>query len=434
MKRARMMMPPAAGALVALGLAACDAPSAPCGLELCDIRTAPCQEATALATACLRGVAALRVPVTVVGRATVRREAEEEAARSSSPEERARFARRSAGLGLLGLAPADLSPEAAARRTADWIGAWYSPQEKAITVVDDGEPRRSPYAVALLVHEYVHALQDRDQGFAELDGTFGRDFDGALASGAVIEGEATFVQDLALLGLFDVDEREVSWPQIFRGWQTRSRAAALTSPVPVLLAPAHFRYPFGTALVERRFREAGWAGVEALRRDPPRATRQVLLGQGGPFEADDVQDRAVPDLPARFTLVERDRLGGWIFDLFLRRLGLDRQAEAALPALRGDSLAILEDAETRATALTWRLRFEDDRTPALLEGALPRTRPWRAWSEGRDLVLAASTDRSVLELFDRGLAFKPAPAKASDPGGAPAPAGAPVRCLPPPRR
>ena len=224
-------------------------------------------------------------------------------------------------LSLLKLGDASVSVTQSAREQAQWVAAYYQTSDKAVTVIDRGTAMDTREAVALLVHEATHALQDQSVGLGAFQERVGRDLDRVLASKAVTEGEASLMEDLAALGLFGAAEDDVRWGEVFATWQDYARQGALESGQPVSLAWGHFPYPFGTPYVHAAYRAGGRAGLDDLYQAPPASAAQVLAGFGAPAAgglpwAEELGTDAVPKLPAPHVHVDGDRLGAWVFSVF----------------------------------------------------------------------------------------------------------------------
>jgi hypothetical protein len=398
-----------------LALAAC-ASEPPCNLRLCDIREPRCQREVASATACLRGQAPAPVPTRVLSQ---ERFLAESVAAGDGNVDTALFTRWMAGLALFDLASTDVSVAEASREQAAWVAAFYDPADRSVTIIDRGEPLDSGEAIALLVHEYTHALQDRTVGLDVFRARLPADFDRLLASKAVSEGEATLIEDLAALGLFGAPETDVRWPDVFAWWQQLAREWAVETKLPVDMSIGLFPYPFGLPYVHAVYRQGGFAAIDGLYASPPVSAAQVLAGFGAPAPAEgwaeDLGEDSVPALPTRYVYVDSDRLGGWILDVFLERLEKHR-ALVRSPALAGlgsrlraDRLSIFRDVETDRTSACWRLRLPSGELAQQLAGALTAGGPWRAWARNRDVILLGSPDRTLL---DSGplLSFGPVPA------------------------
>jgi hypothetical protein len=399
-------------AIAALAATAC-APDPPCGLRVCDIREADCQSMAAAAAACLRGVDPVTVPVTVVPREDFIAQA---AAAPLTPEQEESFRRWNAGLAVLGLAPADNTAATDRAASAAQLGGVYSFTAKQITIVDGGQPLDSVPWVGLLVHENEHAIQDARFGLSDLYANHAFDLDHALAFGSVFEGEATLVEDLADTGFFGLAADDIPWPNVFERWEANARNAARSSPLPVSLAWSHFRYPFGTAFVKGALDATGWSGVDALFTLPPGGTRQVIAGfgvlepAGGPW-VEDLGDDAVPVLGDGYDYVGTDRLGAWLFEVFVKRLRDEYSyGTVDLPRLlRSDALSIFQDRNTGGAVAVWRLRLPADSSWLPLDSVLPALAAARLDFAGDDLVVVAAGDIDTLNAVPRGPLYRPIP-------------------------
>jgi hypothetical protein len=388
---------PLLAALLALG---CAGP--PCGVRICDIRDPDCQRAVGQTAACLRGVEPVEVPMTIVAAQAY---IDEQVASATRDTDATEFGRRVSGLSLLDLAPSGLSVMDGARTQA-WAGAFYDFETRGITVIDWGVPMNSRAQVALLAHEYTHALQDfHDAVFARtIDST-----DQALGFDAAIEGEATLVQDLTELAVFAQDPNDVEWPTVFAGWQSSARGRLVLSGAPLFVADLYFVYPVGAELVEQAWSSGGWPAVEGLRTSPPVSSRQAASGfgaaepAGGPW-TEPLEGDALPALPDSYQLVTSDRLGAWLLEIYLDRLEVRTSSvysgiryhpgtnHELASRLRADQLAIQHDPTSAATVTSWRMRFDSpDSAAHVLAAMTPRVpAPTRVWQSDRDLLLVTS--------------------------------------------
>ncbi len=409
------------------------APDPPCGLKVCDIRQPDCQRAVASGTACLRGQAPADVPIRVV---PLQQYLAESVAAGEGNVDPVLFGRWMAGLSLFGLASADVTVAEASRDNAAWVAAFYDPGDKSITIIDRGRPLSSRGAVTLLVHEYTHALQDRHVGLQVFRDRLADDFDRLLAYKAVTEGEATLVEDLAAVGLFGQPEAEVPWSNVFTRFQQRARDAAFEAKLPLDQSIGYFPYPFGLPYVFGAYRAGGFARVDRLYVEPPTSSAEVLEGFAPSAAAvpgaEELAGDSVPLLPARFSLVDGDRLGGWMLEVFVERLlgqaggsAAAAQARADLKnvgrALRADWLSILKDGDTDRTLACWRLRLGSSLAADTLARHLRNRGSWSVWSRERDVILLASGDADVRQLGTSDLAFGPRPQPAAMPSGSASP-------------
>ncbi|MQA98740.1 MAG: hypothetical protein GEU78_00360 [Actinobacteria bacterium] len=116
----------------------------------------------------------------------------------------------------------------------------------------------------VLAHELVHALADqrlpdpkpKKEGFTDVDA--------ALASAAVQEGDAMFVQNLFRAAALD------RAPFIYERLKFRKRDR------PYLVRQVSFPYIDGYSFACQMFVRNGWKGVDRLYRDPPTTTAEIL--------------------------------------------------------------------------------------------------------------------------------------------------------------
>lgn len=377
-------------------------PERRCGLRVCDIRDAACQRRTAEAAACLRGLPTVSVPMSVISRDEYTRT---HTTKPVTPAEVDRWTQKNAGLALLGLGNERISHAEAVRGTSTLYGAYYSSRDKDITIIrDPGEPLDSPYAVATLVHEYIHALQDHHGRLSHDPDD--RSLDRSLTRAALVEGEASVIDDFATIALFDRDESDIPWDEVFSETRWRAVVDALDGGLPVERAHRYFSYPFGSFFVHQahvlavRPPEAGvGGGFEAAWASRPTTTRQVLAGFSSRFIHPDLNLGSTYelDLPASFVRVFADRMGAFVLRLFLDRVpAVDADQVSPIPgSLASDRLTIFHDPASGQVVVSWRLRFFSpaaaSRAMGVLTGARSAELPfWSAVREGDHVALIAS--------------------------------------------
>lgn len=370
----------------------------PCGLRACDIRDGDCQRSAATAAACLLDQPPQQIPVALMTRSQY---VQEQLAGSNAGDV-VREQRRLDALALMDLADPGVTPQTAATALSGRVAAFYSPGDKRITIVtedgDDG-PLDGAWNTSLLVHESTHALQDAAGRLAFPLGDDDTSYDRLLVRGALVEGEASLVESLATLGLFDHAASDVPWDRLFARLHPLAERIAAASPVPADLAYSYFAYPFGLSTAYRAYATSGTAGLAGLWSSPPLSTRQILLPPGAPELAapvvEDLGPEAVPALPSEFAFLDGARMGAFVFKLFLLRPQLrsgqapgSASTDALVAKLRGDYLALFWRGDHPVA--TWRLRFADRAMALQAANHLGQAaRHWSMVTIDRDLILYA---------------------------------------------
>jgi hypothetical protein len=385
--------------VAALVAPSCSKP--PCGVEVCDISKASCQQMAARAAACFRDEAPVDVPVRILSRAAASFPPE------TDPAALERFRVWTRAWALYGLAREGATRDDAASARFKEVGAYYSSDTREITIVDDGYGLAWRGAVAMLIHEYVHALQDRQRTDTA---TTERSLDSLLAVRSVIEGEATMIEDRANLALFGTRDDAVPWDSLFAQWQAESRDAARRDDLPMTLAIARVPYAFGAPIARDLHAARGTDAVRSAIADPPRTTRRILGRAVGSQDEDaaaaaSLIAEAVPNLPSAYPFYALDALGAWALEQFLLREGADDLARTAPLALAADTFAVNANAQHTTFVATWRLRFDNKETARAVASAIGQRGSFAMWTASRDVVMIASNDPAAVADADAGLTF-----------------------------
>ena len=296
--------------------------------------------------AALRGMSAPGNPPPVVlrSREDNRRFMEQEMNRRYSP---ARIEAERKTLVAWGLIPADYD-----LRTLfldlmqEQISAYYDPRLKVMVVGDWLPPEQQR---AALIHELVHALQDREialEGFISPDPGRG---DQLLARQALIEGEAVALTIDFLLKAQNMDITMLPDLSNTQGLITTSAGGPLIAQAPKFLRDLLlFPYLEGVGFAYQLRKTHPWSAMSALYRDPPRSTAQIMdpAKRIGPLREDPVAVN-LPDLAGLLpggTLVSEDEVGefglGAVIALHLGEI----EGRRAAVGWRGDRFQVWEDA------------------------------------------------------------------------------------------
>lgn len=173
---------------------------------------------------------------------------------------------------LLGLLPADASLEKLYLDllTSQVIGL-YDENTKAMYVVsstgDIGPLEQITYA-----HEFDHALQDQAFGINKIQGTAMDQGDRTLARHALVEGDA-----MLLMSLWAQKNLSVAQLGALASASDPASQAVLDATPPILKEPLLWAYTAGLQLTLGAYQtSASFAGVDALWKNPPSTTEQLL--------------------------------------------------------------------------------------------------------------------------------------------------------------
>lgn len=278
----------------------------------------------------------------------------------------------------------------------DVLGYYDSvPDELVVSSTADGW---GPAVRATIVHELVHAVQERRGDLARWDKIWRRDLEAADVFEALLEGEATLVENLYLDSL-TARARWLRWDE-----QVALAGTELSDPVPYFDYVSYYPYDEGARAVTDAYRAGGWRGVDALMADPS-PTTEALEYPEAPASAHEVVIE-MPNLAVEgFEFIEDGRWGKNDFDGYLlNALPLDE------PTGWGDDW--YEVYWNGTTAVTVHLLRGDDAaaTDRLADALLHLCRArglgdgFSVLREGPDLAFVASLDPVVTTRFHSQLA------------------------------
>jgi len=282
-------------------------------------------------------------PVLLRSREDNRRFMEQEMNRRYSP---ARIEAERKTLVAWGLIPADYD-----LRTLfldlmqEQISAYYDPRAKVMVVGDWLPPEQQR---AALIHELVHALQDREialDGFISPDPGRG---DQLLARQALIEGEAVALTIDFLLKAQNMDITMLPDLSNTQGLIATSAGGPMIAKAPKFLRDLLlFPYLEGVGFAYQLRKARPWSAMSALYGDPPRSTAQIMdpAKRLGALREDPVPV-TLPDLARLLPggmLVSEDEMGefgmGAVIGLHLGEI----EGRRAAIGWRGDRFQVWED-------------------------------------------------------------------------------------------
>src|SRR5258708_25026888 len=188
---------------------------------------------------------------------------------------------------LTGLYPAgiDLKAESLSLMK-NQVAGFYDPHGKQMVLVEGGGNlgfwngatqfmiQRDVVGEMLLAHELTHALQDQNFNLDSSPDKVKNDDDRALALKSVAEGDATLAGFAYAAG--GIDDAKAS--MLVANLKDLPKLLAAQAPdAPLgLSAPLLFQYSEGSNFVAPALHRGGWNAVDALYRNPPESTHQIL--------------------------------------------------------------------------------------------------------------------------------------------------------------
>ncbi|WP_437307446.1 hypothetical protein [Sorangium sp. So ce388] len=373
------------------------------------------------------------VPVRTVTRGEVDAEAEQ-AAEALAEEELEALA---ATYGRLGYFSPDADLRAILGGSQDLAAAWYSSADKAIALIGEVEDH-------VLIHEYVHGLQDQHFDLGAL-GDAVLTSDAHLALRAATEGDAMLAEVRYLQQeRNDADLDRLSWAPVIASIHAAGEEVLQESEVPALFVDyPSFAYGFGfeycahnltgasaAAPVAREPFPFDWSREDALfSQRTPATTQQIIALDGQDPEARVGLEELPAELADELEPLDWDSMGEWLSYLLLRpldgtpELG-DMRALAA--AWDGDRALFVRDRKTDATGTAWASAWDDEEAAAGVEAALWRLYGGEAIDDGEprlgraedgELVWIERREERVVALKNVEQALMPALAEAAFPAG-----------------
>jgi hypothetical protein len=383
-------VPPAFGS--PLPLPGCEALE----LEPCDVHARDCVENLAQVAVCMRtgGTREPSPPVVFASeqeaRQTLRASLEQ-----SPPPQPNHFEIVLTQLGLTERSA--FEPEVTATRLAQRWAAFYRRDVDEVVVIEHGAAAAlEPIALdALVLHELIHALQDREHDLDAFAIAYETDSDGTLRGSSLIEGEAQLHQQRFAAALSGRDVTAIDWPRALEEQREAAEQALFRESDLYSASLLSVPYAHGAAYVEQIWSQSGAAGVRALFSAPPRDMREILgtlWGDTTPARAaSEPAPAALPDA----TLEAWSTLGAWGVYLLARpKLETTAAARELALAWRGDRLEAYSFGD-RQTAGRWSIELADELAAARLVAALAHQPALRARQRGTQVLLLSSSTEPV---------------------------------------
>ncbi len=251
------------------------------------------------------------------------------------------------------------------------LAGFYDPRQKDMVIIERPipanpmvNPRLLEFALKLstagvLAHELTHALQDQHFDIrAEQKVTRGN-ADRELALRALLEGDATLSGFCSVVGRADdptIDyflDNSADASVIFLG-----SAEGLGVQMRKLLI---FPYLDGARFVAAGYHRGGWAAVDAIYRNPPRSTRQIIhpeLYFDHPEAPVEVHVAGYEKILAAWKKADEDTFGELVLRMVIEHwIGEQTPYVAAADGWAGDRFVALQKAND--VTLVWIVAFHD---------------------------------------------------------------------------
>lgn len=254
------------------------------------------------------------------------------------------------------------------------IAGFYDPHTKQMVLVEGAVDlgfwnsaagfvtHRDLVGEMLLAHELTHALQDQHFHIEQMIDKVKDNDDRDLALKAVAEGDATLAGYGYVVG--NLDEGSVA-NIVDRMKDLPKTVAAQSGAAPLgLTAPMVFQYADGVRFVAQAYRRGGWAAVNAIYADPPRATLQIMnpdLYFAHRAQLVEVNLTGYQTVLKDWVKADDDTYGAMLLKVIIQRnLGLSASEADLVERWTGDRMIVLK--RGRALTVLWIIGFRDGET------------------------------------------------------------------------
>ena len=241
---------------------------------------------------------------------------------------------------------------------SEQILGYYDTESDEFVIISDDDEFDSLEQLTH-AHEYVHALQDQHYNLDILDDET-LDSEALFAAQALVEGDASLVQNLFLLGgYFDMGQLL----ELVGDVLTVDMAVFESAP-PVLAREFEFPYLSGVAFVQALYDQGGFQAIDEAWNNMPQSTEHILHPQrylAGDAPQPVTLEPLTDTLGAGWSLADEDVLGEFYLREYLaQQLESDRVDQAAT-GWGGDRYAVYWNEASQAPVMVLKLAWD---TPA----------------------------------------------------------------------
>lgn len=355
----------------------------------CDVFATDCETRLMDLAACMRGSASQPLPM--VTRMTEAEYTQLLTAEIAAEQPPANLDHYEAALVMLKMVVAGaFQPSSMAAAQASWVWGVYRSDHDDILLIDRNLPATDINVNSVMLHELVHALQDRDQDLPTWYDAHADSYDTTLAAMSVVEGEARLHQERFGVSLLGLDPGAVDLPKHFDNAVRLAEDSVRMQPSPYIGSYSGFPYEFGARLLLPRFTQQGSQAIADLFASPPAGTR-ILLDPANDAGVPAWTAPAAPTPPADWTLTQQTTLGAWGVFLLLAQDGPAADADVQARSWRGDRLWVYGGTGTAPspTVVVWRIAFADGAMAASVAQRLSSRLVTQV--SGNEVVIAGTT-------------------------------------------
>jgi hypothetical protein len=276
---------------------------------------------------------------------------------------------------VTGLYPAGLNLKAASLKLLkSQVAGFYDPHGKEMVLVEGGADlgvwnsaaqfmiQRDVVGEMLLAHELTHALQDQNFDLESSLDKVKNDDDRGLALKCVAEGDATIAGFAYAMGRMDDSTADTLTNNLKQ--LPQALAADAPNTPEGLSVPLLFQYSDGVRFVAEAYRRGGWSAVDALYRNPPQSSHQILhpsLYFDSNAPSPRIELAGYDRIMSGWKKADDDTYGELLLRIILER-NLGKQSNEIGIASRwiADRMIILQ--ESHGVNVIWMLAFSDAQT------------------------------------------------------------------------
>lgn len=260
--------------------------------------------------------------------------------------------------------PGGLSGDAWIAQQVEFIWGFYRLDSKDIVLIDHGASFDARQASSVLLHEFIHTLQDRSVDLQTLEREQGTSYDNFLAVDAMIEGEARFFQDRYGASILGLDPKSVDWPLHYQNSAERETASLFSRTSHYSESYDVFPYSWGARYVNIARQSGEAARLLPQYENPPTQTRSVMASTTSVVDDVVTRELAALEPSAEWAEVDCGTLGAWGTFLTFAPLTSSEAGQALALDWRGDSFCVYANGDE--TLLSWRLDLDNEASAAAL--------------------------------------------------------------------